>query len=150
VRLWLPRVEARGDTLPVELEERIVGGNETLLIVEDEAMVRDLATQLLRSLGYSVLETGSGEEALSLLRNYRDRLDLVLTDVVMPQMDGVELMLRLRQERPELKVLYMSGFADNAFTERGLNLDPRRLIRKPFTKETLARKIRETLDAPAM
>jgi PAS domain S-box-containing protein len=150
VRLWLPRVEARVDTLPVELEEKVVGGNETLLVVEDEAMVRDLAAQFLRSLGYSVLESGGGEEALSLLRSYRDRLDLVLTDVVMPQMDGIELMLRLRQERPDLKVLYMSGFADNAFTERGLTLDPRRLIRKPFTKETLARKSRETLDARAM
>ncbi|MBU1694271.1 MAG: response regulator [Verrucomicrobia bacterium] len=147
-RFWLPRVEGRGDTLPVELEGKVVGGRETLLLVEDEAMVRDLATQLLRSLGYSVLEAGGGEEALALLRSYRDRLDLVLTDVVMPQMDGVELTLRMRQERPELKVLYMSGFADNAFAERGLILDPRQLIRKPFTRETLARKIREVLDAP--
>ena len=146
VRIWLPRVETRGDTLPVELEEQVVGGRETILVVEDEPMVRDLATQLLRSLGYSVLEVGGGEEALSLLRGYHDRLDLVLTDVVMPRMDGVELTLRLRQERPELQVLYMSGFADDAFAERGLNLDPRRLLRKPFTKEALARKIREILD----
>ena len=146
VRIWLPRVEARGDTLPVELEEKVVGGRETILVVEDEPMVRDLATRLLRSLGYSVLEVGGGEEALSLLRRYHDRLDLVLSDVVMPRMDGVELTLQLRQERPELQVLYMSGFADDAFAERGLNLDPRRLIRKPFTKETLARKLREILD----
>lgn len=146
VRLWLPRTETRGDTLPVELEEKLVGGSETILVVEDEAMVRDLATRLLRSLGYSLLEAGSGEEALSLLDHYRDRLDLVLTDVVMPQMNGVDLMLRLRQVRPGLKVVYMSGFADDAFAERGLDLDPRRLIRKPFTKETLARTLRKVLD----
>jgi PAS domain S-box-containing protein len=120
-------------------------GTETVLLVEDETMVRAVARQALLRHGYRVLEATGGMEALSLTATGAAELDLLLTDVVMPGISGPELAERLRQRRPGLKVLFMSGYSDDAVENRRL-LGNAPLLHKPFTPEQLARCVREVLD----
>ncbi|HEU4385493.1 MAG TPA: 7TM diverse intracellular signaling domain-containing protein [Anaeromyxobacteraceae bacterium] len=116
-------------------------GDETVLVVEDEAAVRDVARTLLRRLGYRVLAAASGGEALALAAGHRGPLHLLLTDVVLPGPSGPEVAEALRSRRPECRVLYMSGYPENL----GAGLAGRPFIPKPFSPEALARKIREVL-----
>lgn len=116
-------------------------GHETILLVEDEPTVRRLAFRDLSQLGYRVLEAGHGDEALSIYEKERGAVDLVLTDVVMPIMGGVELVKRLRNRNPGIRVLYMSGFTED------LQLGGAAMILKPFTIEALTTEIRRVLDA---
>ncbi len=134
------------DTVPVELEEKLQKGTETILVVEDEEVVRDLSCRILRSLGYRVLEAANGKEALELVAKCNGRIDLVFTDVVMPQMGGPEMVENLLEMRPGIKVIYTSGFTESTIVERGVALGKVRLIQKPFTRELLAQRIRRTLD----
>jgi two-component system, cell cycle sensor histidine kinase and response regulator CckA len=123
------------------------GGSETILVVEDEDMVRVLACRALRERGYQVLEARHGEEALEQVQQRRGPIHLVLSDVVMPQLGGRELGQRLASLLPELPVLYMSGYTGEDVIQRGL-LDPGAPFQqKPFTPEGLARKVREMLDS---
>ena len=121
-------------------------GSEAILVVEDEESVRKLTCTALRKYGYEIIEAANAGEAL-LACEKRDRtLRLMITDVVMPQMSGRELADRLRQLRPEMKVLYMSGYTDDAIVRHGL-LDPAVFfIQKPFTPSALAQKVRQVLD----
>jgi len=120
------------------------GHGEQVLLVEDEAPLRELCETVLRRLGYRVRAAGTGLEALSLVAEQRLELDLLLTDVIMPDMGGAELAKRLRSSRPGIGVLYMSGYPDEAVAPRGL--DPGTpLVQKPFTERGLARKVREVL-----
>ncbi len=146
IRIWLPRVITTADTVPVELEEKLQKGTETILVVEDEEVVRDLSCRILRSLGYRVLEAANGKEALELVAKCNGRIDLVFTDVVMPQMGGPEMVENLLEMRPGIKVIYTSGFTESTIVERGVALGKVRLIQKPFTRELLAQRIRHTLD----
>jgi two-component system, cell cycle sensor histidine kinase and response regulator CckA len=146
VNIWLPRVVTTADTVPVELEERLQRGTETILVVEDEDVVRDLSCRILRSLGYHVLEAANGKEAVELVRKYNHTIHLVFTDVVMPQMGGPEMVENLVQIRPGIKVIYTSGFTESTIVERGVALGKVRLIQKPFTREILAQRIRHALD----
>ena len=146
IRIWLPRVITTADTVPVELEEKLQKGTETILVVEDEEVVRDLSCRILRSLGYRVLEAANGKEALELVAKCNGRIDLVFTDVVMPQMGGPEMVENLLEMRPGIKVIYTSGFTESTIVERGVALGKVRLIQKPFTRELLAQRIRRTLD----
>ncbi len=146
VKIWFPRVETPSDGVPVEIEEKIQSGTETILVVEDEEIVRDLTTRILKSLGYNVLQACHGKEALSLLDQYKDPIHLVLTDVVMPHMGGPEMVERLLQIRPDVKVLYTSGFTESTVVERGVAVGNLRLIQKPYTREILAQKVRQALD----
>ena len=125
------------------------GGEETLLLVEDEAAVRELAAEALRRRGYRVLVAADGEEALEAGRRSEGGLHLLVTDVVMPGMNGQALAQRLAAERPGLRVLFISGYSDETFGQRGIGSLPGMFLEKPFTSETLARKVREVLDAPA-
>ncbi len=146
IKIWLPRVVTNADTVPVELEDKLQKGTETILVVEDEEVVRDLSCRILRSLGYHVLEAANGKEALDLVRKNTNKIHLVFTDVVMPQMGGPEMVENLVQMRPGIKVIYTSGFTESTIVERGVALGKVRLIQKPFTRELLAQRIRHALD----
>lgn len=126
---------------------------ETVLVVDDEADVCELARDCLVAAGYSVLEARDGEEALRIAEGHPEPIHLLLTDVMMPRLNGVELAGRLTRQRPDMKVLYMSGFAVvGAQTEQlsGPGLQPGDpILPKPFSTEALIRKIREVLDRPA-
>jgi signal transduction histidine kinase len=145
-RIYLPRETAPVDythshQAPLEKSDN----SETVLVVEDEEIVRELVCEVLEDQGYTVLCAANGAEALAMSRNYRGKIDLLVTDVIMPQMNGHELAIKLTEERPETKVLYVSGYSDNDIGDHGM-LDPRyELLQKPFTPQTLARKIREVM-----
>jgi len=124
------------------------GAVETVLLVEDDNPVRTLTREALVRRGYRVVEARDGATALSLAESHAGPIDLLLTDVVMPDMSGRELADRLRPTRSDLKVLYMSGYEDEAVVQRG-GLEPGAVyLRKPFTPQALARMVRDALDSP--
>jgi two-component system cell cycle sensor histidine kinase/response regulator CckA len=122
-------------------------GTETLLLVEDEAAVRLSVRRLLEWHGYTVLEARNGADALRIYEANEGGIDLVLTDLVMPEMGGQELFERLRARSPNVRVLFMSGYAERAFTRNGSPPPGTGFVEKPFTVETLMRRLREVLDA---
>jgi two-component system cell cycle sensor histidine kinase/response regulator CckA len=121
-------------------------GTETILLVEDDDSVRKLALTILESFGYAVLEAADGAAALSLAKNHSGPIHLVLTDLVMPDFGGAALIARLREFRPGVRALFMSGYTDGALFREGLLQSETSFIQKPFTSEALARKVRESLD----
>jgi CheY-like chemotaxis protein len=121
-------------------------GCETILVVEDTDDLRKMICQILAQNGYTVLEAANGAEALEISGAHREPIDLVLTDVVMPKMDGGELAERLRGINPGQRLLFMSGYTDGALIQRMAKLYA--ILAKPFTSFALVRKIREVLDTP--
>jgi CheY-like chemotaxis protein len=120
-----------------------------VLLVEDEQGLRVLARRILETHGYAVLEASGGEEALRISRKHQGPIDLLLTDAVMPGMGGSDLAREIAAERPATRVLYMSGYTDDAVVRRG-HLDAgSAFIQKPFASQTLAQKVREVLDGVA-
>jgi two-component system cell cycle sensor histidine kinase/response regulator CckA len=149
-KVYLPLVEgASGDTEPRLPDERPTRASETVLLVEDENAVRMLTRKILERYGYSVLEAGDGEAALEMARNHSKTIHLLLTDVVMPDVSGPDLAVRVRQIRPDVKVLFMSGYTDDAVVRHGILADGVHFLQKPFTPEALGRKVRGALDAPS-
>jgi len=149
-KIYLPRAEEE-PSLPRLDEDATLyfpRGDETVLLVEDEESVRSLAIDILRDRGYQVLEASNGHEALLVAAEHKDEpLDLLLTDVVMPKMGGRALAEQLKKTHPDLKVLFMSGYTDDAISHQGV-LDPGvALLQKPFTPALLARTVREALDS---
>lgn len=148
-KVYLPRVEADLDA-PAKADEASrppVGGTESVLLVEDEPVLRELASFVLRELGYPVVEAANGLEALRLVDSQGDRrFDLVVTDVIMPQMGGKELADQLRARNHNAKVLFMSGYTEDAIVNHGVLEPGIAFLQKPFTPAELARKVRETLD----
>ena len=147
--IYLPRVEApedgaQGADRP--LLPHPSPGTETVLLAEDEEVVRRLAREILTGNGYKVLEAGNGREALLLSEAHRGEIHLLLTDVVMPKINGRELSERIRLLRPGLRILYMSGYTDDAIFRHGILEDGIPFLQKPFSPEALARKVREVLD----
>jgi CheY-like chemotaxis protein len=122
-------------------------GTETLLLVEDEAIVRHLVCEILRESGYTVLSAASGADALKITAAHSQPIDLLITDVVMPEMSGPELANTLRRARGEMRVLYMSGYTDDAVLVRQGLPETCAFIRKPYTPLQFLQKVRETLDA---
>ena len=127
--------------------EPLLGGNETILVVEDDELVRDLAQRLLVSLGYGVLTACGAKEAEAICKRHKGRLHLVLSDVVMPQVGGNAMVRNLRKLRQDFRVLYMSGFAEDTIVHHGVVRQDVNFLAKPFTRETLCAKVREVLDS---
>jgi CheY-like chemotaxis protein len=121
-------------------------GHETVLLVEDESAVRLVAMLVLEAQGYTVLEAPGAEEALRLVAEHPGRIDLMLTDVVMPEMNGRELADNVIRDREGIKVLFMSGYTDDAVFRHGLLYRDVAFLQKPFTPTSLAKKVREVLD----
>ncbi len=148
-RIYLPRVEApKEDDWSPEAHPRPAPGHETVLLVEDEEMLRKLVHQILTDNGYRVLAASSGPDALRVCEELREPLHLLLTDVVMPGMSGRELSERICALRPGsgLKTIYMSGYTDDAIVRHGVQAAGTAFIQKPFTADVLIQKVRELLD----
>ncbi len=122
-------------------------GVETLLVVEDEPQVQEMIRQVLLNQGYRVLTARDGVEALEVASEHKGPIDLLLTDVVMPRMSGWALAEQLRSTRPEMRVLYMSGYTEHALVDRRVSSEGLHFLSKPFDMETLTSKVREILDA---
>ena len=148
-KVYLPRVEEARTAYPQKpIAVSPQEGTETILLVEDEDAVRVMISRILRSKGYKVLEARHGQEAIQICGHHRGPVHLMVTDVVMPQMSGRELADRLTPLRPEMRLLYMSGYPDNAIVQHGV-LDPgTAFLQKPFTLDALEGKVRELLDSP--
>jgi PAS domain S-box-containing protein len=145
-KIYLPRVDA-----PAVHRKRVPSiapptGDGTILLVEDEPSVRKAAERILRSAGYRILSAANGGEALLQCERFEGRIDLLLTDVVMPEMSGRTLAARLKQRNPDLKVLFASGYTDAAIVHHGVLDGGRAFISKPFSAAELARKVRDVLD----
>jgi signal transduction histidine kinase/ActR/RegA family two-component response regulator len=148
-RVYLPTVttDQEDDGLHISSEApRAPGGNETILLVEDEKIVRDIAESILKVLGYKVLTSGSGVDAINQVKKYNDPIDLLLTDVVMPQMNGRELADKISGIKSGLKVLYSSGYTQDIIARHGILDADIDFISKPYTLPILAKRIREVLD----
>jgi two-component system, cell cycle sensor histidine kinase and response regulator CckA len=145
VNPWLEdRVEAGTVYMAWAMTSR---GGETVLVVDDEAAVRSAVWEILQATGYLVLEADNGEEALRICAGHEGPIHLLLTDVGMPVMSGPEVARRLARPRPKTRVLYMSGYSDDALIRRGVVEQDAAFLQKPFTPDTLAHKVREVLDA---
>ncbi|MBI3327296.1 MAG: GAF domain-containing protein, partial [Nitrospinae bacterium] len=146
--IYLPGIEEAVEAVESnKARSSLMCGEGTVLLVEDETEVRELAHEILEMAGYTVLAAGSGKEALEMCERHTGPIHLLLTDVVMSGMSGPAVAERLTSSRPGMKVLYMSGYAGDAVAQHGV-LDPdRTLLQKPFTPDALARKVREVIDA---
>ncbi len=147
-KIYFPRVdEAALADEPVVRKSHELHGSETVLLVEDEEAVREMAGEILKSKGYRVLGAGDGFEAMTVSDQHQGSIDLMVTDMVMPRLGGRELAERLSSRRPDMRVLYMSGYTDDAIVHHGV-LDGRAaFLEKPFTPDAFALKIREVLSA---
>jgi signal transduction histidine kinase/CheY-like chemotaxis protein len=145
--IYLPRVDRKaGSDDTVREPRRRVHGSETVLVVEDEAPLRQLAVRILTGRGYTVLDAASGNDALATARAHPKRIDLLLTDVVMPGMGGRELAERLVAEMPSVRVLYTSGYTDDDIVRYGVTEGDAPFLPKPFTPDELAAAVRKALD----
>ncbi|MBI4775515.1 MAG: PAS domain S-box protein [Deltaproteobacteria bacterium] len=148
-KIYLPRVEKSASETEWKAEKsEPPSGSETVLVVEDDQMVREFAVRVLQRYGYNVLIAANGEEAIEIARVHQGPIHLMLTDVVMPGISSRDMEESLKSFRPEMRVLYMSGYTDNAIVHHGV-LDPgKAFLGKPFTPNSLGRKVREVLDLP--
>lgn len=148
--LCLPRVPADEAGVPLAPAIRTpAGGSETVLVVEDEEAVRSLTCRVLGQQGYHVIEARNGLEALALLERDRPPVQLILTDVVMPEMSGPELVRRISGSHPGVPVMYMSGYSESDKLQPGIRESDVPFLQKPFSAESLALRIREALDRAA-
>ena len=158
--IWLESEVGKGTSFKVQLPvinktvEQIVQtetppahliGRETILLVEDEKVIRGASVEVLRMFGYSVLAASNGDEALEIAKNYEKPIHLLVTDVVMPKMNGKELAERIKAHRPEINVLYMSGYTDDIIARHGVLEEGIMFLEKPFTPSALGQKVREAL-----
>jgi signal transduction histidine kinase/CHASE3 domain sensor protein len=144
-KVYLPRAEdVSTDAAIAPAQSRSVG-SETILLVEDDEEVRQVATRILRRNGYRVLEAGNGADALRVCENEPDPVDLIVTDIIMPEMGGTELAARIREKQPAARILFTSGYTEDAVVRQSFLHPGEAFIEKPFTPELLARKARELL-----
>jgi CheY-like chemotaxis protein len=145
-KIYFPRICETPHSAAMSGIGDLPNGTETILVVEDEDSVRDLASRILRKRGYSVIEAANGPEGLARAEEHGGAIDLLLTDVVMPKVMGTELAVRLKEIQPGTKVLFMSGYSDSAVIGRGALLPNSPFLEKPFTLPALILKVREVLD----
>ena len=145
-KLYFPRLEEAGIASNRLVTDSPAGGSETVLLVEDEDSVRQLARRILERKGYRVLESGNGRDAVVQAAKFGERIQLILTDVVMPEVGGRELIERLTALRPDAAVIYMSGYSDDEVLRRGMLKPGSLFIQKPFNPDALLGKVREALD----
>ncbi|HKT09640.1 MAG TPA: response regulator [Gemmatimonadaceae bacterium] len=149
-KIYLPRVDEPPESLESSLPPaRSWNGTETVLVAEDTAAVRAVVREVLERHGYTVIEAATGKEAAQLASRRPGRIDLLVTDVVMPELSGRDLVRTLRTTRPDLKVLYMSGYTDDAVLRQGMLEPAAAFLQKPFRPEDLARRVRQILDGTA-
>ncbi len=146
-KVYLPKAKEGA----IEVKEKRTGegsleGSETILLVEDEDMVRDMAESFLEKYGYSVFKAANPEEAIRISEEYQERIHLLLTDVVMPRMGGMDLAEQIKSQRPNIKVVYMSGYTNSTFSHHNVLDKELEFIEKPFSLAQLAHKIRNMLD----
>jgi CheY-like chemotaxis protein len=146
-KIYLPRaVESKYSFPSIRIGEKTTAGHETVLLVEDTTLVRDLVRRILQKQGYILLEAQNGEEALQLITNYAGPIHLLLTDIVMPGISGKTLAEEAAHLRPDMKVLYISGYAGESFTDHDAVEPGDAFLQKPFNPTALARKVRAVLD----
>lgn len=147
VDVYLPRVYEEAEKIILkERDETLPEGNETILFVEDEGLVRSFGVRVLERLGYNVIAASDGEEAINLAREHNGEIHLLLTDLVMPKIDGKELAKQLKAERPNVKVLYVSGYSSEITLQHGILSDETNFLQKPFSAVDLSQKLREVID----
>jgi DNA-binding response OmpR family regulator len=145
--IYLPRLAGAADIGAIETPmPRPSRGTETVLLVEDEPALRGMVRQMLETVGYRVIDAPDGLSAIHICDNRQHPVDLLVTDVVMPLLNGREVAKRLTRKWPEMKVIYMSGYTDDVIAYHGIADPSVNLIQKPFRLEALAAKIREVLD----
>lgn len=148
--IYLPRQAAvLQEEKPVQVRDEVTGGKETILLVEDEHVLRRMARRKLLGFGYQVLEAGNGVDALEMADQHAAKIDLLITDVVMPKMSGRQLADRLRSVRPDIRVLFLSGYTDDTVVRHGVLEENTNFLAKPCTLDALAGKVREVLDGKA-
>jgi CheY-like chemotaxis protein len=148
IKVYLPQADGPCDVVAVLPEAVSTRGSETILLVEDEQSVRVLTRTILERQGYRVIEAQSGGDALLICEQHTATIHVLLTDVVMPRMSGRKLAERLNILRPQMKVLYMSGYTDDSIVRHGVLESGVAFLQKPITPETLSRKLREVIDSP--
>ena len=149
IKVYLPQVSARALELAApRTAELVLEGSENILVVEDEAPIRQVIALSLRMHGYQVFEVTDGREAISLCERGEPQIQLLITDVVMPIMGGPELAEHVKRIRPDVKVLFVSGYADHALVHQGVRPRGTAFLQKPFTPQSLAAKVREVLNDP--
>jgi two-component system cell cycle sensor histidine kinase/response regulator CckA len=147
-KIYLPAVQEPVEGPAQSASFEVVGGSETVLLVEDEEPVRKITTLLLERLGYRVLKAENGQDALRLFEATREKIDLLMTDVVMPDLSGLKVAEALRAQDPGLRVLFQSGYTDDTVVRCGILHAEVAFLKKPFALDVLARKVREALDRP--
>jgi two-component system, cell cycle sensor histidine kinase and response regulator CckA len=149
-KIYLPAVQEPAEGPESAQRTRVdpVGGGETVLLVEDEDMVRNVTTLLLESLGYRVLKAANGQQAMRLFETSSEKIDLLMTDVVMPDMTGQEVAEALLARDPSLTVIFQSGYTDDVMVRQGIWDAQVAFLKKPFSREVLSQKVREVLDRP--
>ncbi len=147
-KIYFPRIIENKDQEEKEkIPQESLYGSETILVVEDETMVRNTICRSLREFGYTIIESGNGNEAHAICEQNKDRIQLMLTDVIMPEMNGRELANRIQSAYPKIKVIFMSGYTENAIVHQGILEEGITFLQKPFTPENLLIKIRAVLGA---
>jgi CheY-like chemotaxis protein len=149
-KIYMPRLPEGKEQMAnrdTEATPELVKGNGVVLLVEDNDAVRELTCECLGECGYTVLEARCGEEALRICDGYRETIRLMITDLVMSGMSGYVLAERLENVYPALKVLYMSGYSDNAIVHNAILKKDAHFLQKPFTPHTLSEKVREALES---
>jgi signal transduction histidine kinase/ActR/RegA family two-component response regulator len=146
-RIYLPRHKAEVSAVaePEQLPARDITGEDTILLVEDEEAVRSFAARALKLRGYNVLEAAGGEEALEIVRQYQGIIHLLITDVVMPNMDGPTLVRAVKRLKPDMAVIFMSGYAEEAFRRHDEKAEDLHFLPKPFGLKQLAAKVKDVL-----
>jgi PAS domain S-box-containing protein len=148
-KIYLPLVTGASSEVPVASHQDVPRGTETVLIAEDSPAVRAAVRETLQRYGYSVVDAPNGQMALAAASKHPGAIDLLITDVVMPEMSGSALAQRFALIRPHARVLYVSGYTNDAVVRHGVSASEAAFIQKPFSPEALARKVREVLDSPA-